>query len=78
MSAIPHGLAAKAQKRSLVGEIKESLEVTETMAHALVISRDPFWQRHMIRQYGDRLRQRERTARRIQPYDPDEEEEALA
>jgi hypothetical protein len=36
MSAIPRGLAAMAQKRSLVEEIKESLRVAETMAHALV------------------------------------------
>ena len=79
MSAIPRGLAATAQKRSLVEEIKESLGVTETIAHALVVSCDPIRQWDVIRQYGERLTQRERTnlARCIQPYDPDEVEEAL-
>jgi hypothetical protein len=79
MSAIPRGLAATAQKRSLVEEIKESLGVTETIAHALVVSCDPIRQWDVIRQYGERLTQRERTdlARCIQPYDPDEDEEAL-
>ena len=49
------------------------------MAHALVVSCDPFRQWDVIRQYGERLTQRERTdlARCIQPYDPDEDEEAL-
>jgi hypothetical protein len=49
------------------------------MAHALVVSCDPFRQWDVIRQYGERLTQRERTdlARCIQPYDPDEVEEAL-
>ena len=82
MSAIRRGLPAAAQKRSLVEEIEEieeSLGVTETMAHALVVSCDPFRQWDVIRQYGERLTQRERTdlARCIQPYDPDEVEEAL-
>jgi hypothetical protein len=78
MSAIPRGVAATAQKRSLVEEIKESLGVTETMTHALVVSCDPFRQRDVIRQYGERLkRERADLARRIQPYDPDEDEEAL-
>ena len=79
MSAIPRGLDVTAQKRSLVEEIKESLGVTETIAHALVVSCDPIRQWDVIRQYGERLTQRERTnlARCIQPYDPDEVEEAL-
>ena len=64
MSAIPRGLAATAQKRSLVEEIKESPGVTKTMARA---------------PGGDRFTQRERAdlARRIQPYDHDADEEAL-
>jgi hypothetical protein len=80
MSAIARGLAAAAQKRSFVEEIKESLRVTETMGHALVVSCDPFRQRDVIRQYGERLAQRERVDldRRIQPCDPDEDDEALA
>lgn len=36
MRAIPRGQAATAQKRLLVEELKESLRVIETMAHALV------------------------------------------
>ena len=47
MSAIPRGLAATAQKRSLVEEIKESRGREADLAHC------------------------------IQPYDPDEDEEAL-
>jgi hypothetical protein len=41
MSAIPRRLAATAQKRSLVEEIKESPEVTEAMARALVATALP-------------------------------------
>jgi hypothetical protein len=47
MSAIPRGLDATAQKRSLVEEIKESLGREADLARC------------------------------IQPYDPDEDEEAL-
>jgi hypothetical protein len=80
MSAITRGLAAAAQKRSLVEEIKESLGVTETRGHALIVSCDPFRQRDVIRQYRERLAQRERADldRRIQPYDSDDDPEALA
>jgi hypothetical protein len=80
MSAISRGLGATAQARSLVEEIKESLGVTETMAHSLVVSCDLFRLRDVIRQYGERLTQRETAdlARRIQPYDPDGDEEAPA
>jgi hypothetical protein len=59
----------------------DSLGVTGTTAHALIASRDPFWRLDMIsRQYNDRRTQRERTvlACCIQPYNPDEDEEALA
>jgi hypothetical protein len=80
MSAIARELAAAAQKRSLVEEIKESPGVTDTMGHALVVSCDPFRQRDVIRQYGERLAQRQRAdlARRIRPYDHGQDEEALA
>jgi hypothetical protein len=80
MSAIARGLAAAAQKRSLVEEIKESLGVTEATGHALVVSCDPFRPRDAIRQYGERLAQRERAdrARRIRPYDHGQDEDALA
>jgi hypothetical protein len=81
MSAIRRGLPAAAQKRSSKRSKRSRSHwgVTETMAHALVVSCDPFRQWDVIRQYGERLTQRERTdlARCIQPYDPDEVEEAL-
>jgi hypothetical protein len=40
MSAIPRGLGATAQKRSLVVEIKESLGVIDIVAHAAFTRRE--------------------------------------
>jgi hypothetical protein len=64
----------------LIDELKETLDVGGVRARTLANSGNPYRQTDMIERYGDRLSQRKKNdlARRIQTYDPDEDEEAVS